>query len=135
MKTFVAGPGETVALSVNVSDGGQYALQLIGLDKGGQQNSTSNKLSYAADSTWTQQTNGGLYYTLSGTSNGVRTFNLTINAGTPADVYDLIFGIGLKSGGQWYQEEHFYVQVVDNTPPPAADPVLASLRCPWHRVM
>ena len=120
LKTFVAGPGDTVALSVNVSDGGgKYALQLIGLDKGGQQNSTSNKLSYTADSTWSQFNSGGLYYTLSDTSNGVRTFNLTINAGTPADVYDLIFGIGLKSGGVWYQEEHFYVQVVDNTPAPA----------------
>ncbi len=125
LKTFVAGPGDTVALSVNVSDGGgKYALQLIGLDKGGRQNSTSNKLSYAADSTWTQYNSGGLYHTLSGASNGVRTFNLTINAGTPSDVYDLIFGIGLKSSGQWYQEEHFYLQVVDNTPPPA-DPVIS----------
>ena len=125
LKTFVAGPGDTIALSVDVSDGGgKYALQLIGLDKGGQQNSTSNKLSYAADSTWTQYNIGGLYYTLSGTSNGVRTFNLTINAGTPPDVYDLIFAIALKSGGEWYQEEHFYVQVVDNTPPPA-DPVIS----------
>jgi len=126
LKTFVASPGETVALSVDVGDGGgKYALQLIGLDKGGQQNSASNKLGYTADSAWTRYDIGGLYYTLSGTSNGIHTFNLTINADTPPDVYELIFAIGLKSGGQWYQQEHFYVQVVDNTPPPPTEVVIS----------
>ena len=123
LKTFIAAPGDTVALTVNVTGGGgKYALQMIGLDSGGQNNS-SNNLSYVADSTWTRYTTGGLCYTKSGSATGVQSFNVTINSATPGDLYKLTFGIGFKSGGLGYQTEDFYLQVQAATPQP--DPIIS----------
>jgi hypothetical protein len=78
-------------------------------------------MSYGADGSWIRYTSGGEYFTtgtISDGSTGVYTFNLTVNADTPADVYDLVFGVGIKSGGTLFQEEHFYVEVVGATAPP-----------------
>lgn len=124
LKTFVAAPGDTVALSVNVlGGGGKYALQMIGLDSSGQ-TSAANKLSYTADGTWSRYTTGGLYYTKSGSATGVQSFNVTINAATPGDLYKLTFGIGYKGSGLGYQTEDFYLQV-EAAVVPEPDPVIS----------
>jgi len=120
LKTFVVSPGATKRLWVNVLNAGGY-LVLSGLERGGQENSLSNQLDYNPDGTWTVQGSSVPYYTKLASSTGLYGFDLTVNAGTPDDVYDLTFAMAGSGGGRWYQEEHFYVQVVS---PPVVEPLV-----------
>jgi len=133
LQTFVAMPGETVTLSMQVLDGSdQFAVQLKRLEAPGQRDSLANFLVWAEDNLagnpWTPQEIGTppnpIYFTKDNGSNGglnamsagVFTFDLFIDPATPPDVYDLEFATaGLLDefpDSPWYQDKHFYVEVV-----------------------
>ncbi len=135
LSTFTASPGDTVSLQMTVTDGSQhYAVQLKRLYKPGQQNSLSNFLTspmYGTTSVppWTSNgvdpVNGPQWFTQGpiqdGLSNVVYSFDLVLDPNTPIDVYDLEFAIAGGSGftpGSWYEDEHFYLNVVDAIPEP-----------------
>jgi len=121
LQTFTAMAGDTVALTVDVLDGSEdYAVELKGLDSGGQKNSQSNTLAgYTPDPSWTAQ-QGGAYYTTAPTSWDGNTdqlvFNLTLAPDTPIDVYDLEFAVA--GTPKFYADQHFYLEVV-----PVPEPV------------
>ena len=131
LKTFVVDPGASgavVTLSMQVVDGSdEYAAQLKRLETGGQVNDQANLLSWSeandGGNTWTRHENNdpGPYFTKDNGSNGginwggspiTYSFDLFVDPATPADFYDLEFALGGKEGGRWYQDEHFYLQVI-----------------------
>ena len=129
LPTFVAMPGETVALWIEVLNGSDaFAVQLKRLEKSGQRGSVDNFLSWAPGNLlanpWTAQEIGmppnPVYFTkdngmnggLPAESAGAFHFDLLIDPATPADVYDLEFATAGFDGVEWYQDHHFYVEVV-----------------------
>ena len=118
LKTFVGAPGEPVSLQMTVLNGSpSSSVQIKRLDSGGQKISQDNKLIFTLvdpDSTWRERDNGGPYYTTSvvqGSNEGtVYTFDIMLDAATPADVYDLEFAIA--TGAFTYDDEHYYLQVI-----------------------
>ena len=130
--------GNTLTLSFDVLDGSdnRYAVKLDGLLGGGVMNDVNNRLVYVADSSWFDQTDntGETYYTKdagdgeSGIAWGGQpvsyTFDLFVDAATPLDTYDLVFGLAGRRtsspGRNWYDEEHFYVRVLNAVPEPSS---------------
>lgn len=134
LPTFVAMPGETITLSMRVLDGHDaFAVQLKRLEKPGQRDSDTNFLTWAPnnplENPWTEQEIGTppnpVYFTkdngvnggLPAASAGAFSFDLFIDPETPADVYDLEFATAgfdesLIEEQKWYQDHHFYIEVV-----------------------
>jgi hypothetical protein len=129
LTTYQAAPGDTVSLEVTVLNGdATYAVQLKRLETPGQFNSASNFLDWAeanaGDNPWTlQEVTNPPYFTKDDGSNGgipwggsliSYMFDLFIDPSTPADFYDLEFAVAGKfdTNVRWYQDEHFYLQVV-----------------------
>lgn len=132
LKTFIAEVGSTVTLSVEVLDGFEvFAAELKRLEKPGQAIDVNNFLIWMEDNLpgnpWTDQDAAAnpVYFTKDNGSNGglpasaagVFTFDLFVDPSTPVDVYDLEFAAAGRSFSVpaedlWYQDEHFYIQVV-----------------------
>jgi len=139
LSTFTASPGDTVTLQMTVTDNSQaYGVQLKRLYKPGQQINALNFLTspmYGTGSVPPWVDDGGdpvlgpqyFYQGVIGAGVGsVYNFDLVLDPNTPLDVYDLEFAIagggGSFSGNgptSWYQDEHFYLQVVDVIPEPS----------------
>ena len=138
LNTFWVEPGGSVTLSMQVLDGsgsgcsscGKFAVQLKRLEKGGQEIDLNNFLFWMADNlpgnVWTRQEDGNpAYFTKDDGNNGGLpsedagpfSFDLFVDAATPPDFYDLEFAVAGKEHGLWYEDQHFYVQVV---PEPSA---------------
>jgi hypothetical protein len=138
LSTFWVVPGESVTLSMEVLDGSssgcsacsKFAVQLKRLEKSGQEIDLSNFLIWAEDNLpgnpWTRQevTNPPYFTKDDGNDGGLPSqdagpfsFDLFVDAATPPDFYDLEFAVAGKGGGLWYEDQHFYVQVV---PEPSA---------------
>ena len=128
LELYVAKPGDTVLLSMEVLDGAdEYAVQLKRFDKDGILAGTSGDslAGYTPDGGWVAQGTLPLtYYT--NTAGGTSwtggpvglTFSLQLAATTPRNVYDLEFALaGHDATAKFYQDEHFYLQVV---PEPAS---------------
>ena len=107
-------------MSVDVLTGAdKYAIQLKRLETEGQAISQSNFMveSNPGNTGWNlqgAQTTQPYFTSDIGENTGAQTlsFELTIDASTPADVYDLEFAIAGKSGDNlFYQDEHFYLAV------------------------
>lgn len=127
-KVFQVLPGNTVTMSVEVLNGDAlFALQLKRLEMAGQLNSLANFMTWLEDNTvgnpWTlQEDTNPPYFTkddgnnggLQAAAAGIFSFDLFIDAATPPDVYDVEFAIaGMDATEQlYYQDEHFYVEVV-----------------------
>ncbi|HVP09986.1 MAG TPA: hypothetical protein VMV94_02240 [Phycisphaerae bacterium] len=123
---FQVAQGGTKTLSGQVSglpSGAAYAAVL----KNFQQNGvvTCSPLTYTPDSTWSQHTSPApAYYTLPLTGSWYTApsgatsfpFSITVGAATPADYYDLVLAVAGLSGGTFYCESHFYVQVTAAAP-------------------
>ena len=137
LKYYEVVRGTTLTLSFDVLDGSNnYAISLNGFDTGGVMNNVSNKLIYTPDSTWFAQTDGdtGLaYYTMDagdgdsgidwGGATTSYTFDLFVDGATPLDTYELQVGIGGRrtpTPRSWFDNEFFYVRVVDAVPEPAS---------------
>ncbi|MHC4541100.1 MAG: hypothetical protein ACYS74_15175, partial [Planctomycetota bacterium] len=125
-----------VALSVDVLDGNdKFAVQIKRLEKGGQVNDQSNMLIWSEansdDNVWTRQEfDNPPYFTKDDGNNGgipgsvapvKYAFYLFVGAATPPDFYDLEFAVAGETAGMgtWYQDEHFYLEVLppsDNAP-------------------
>jgi hypothetical protein len=127
LKTFIVEAGNTVTLMVDVLNGTEkFAVQLKRLEKSGQEVSLDNFLVWLENNTpenpWTrQEVTNPPYFTKDDGANGglpageagVFTFDLFVASGTPPDVYDLEFAVaGRSSGDGWYQDEHFYLEVL-----------------------
>jgi hypothetical protein len=127
LKVFEVDAGNTVTLSMQVLNGNDlFAVQLKRLEKSGQLNDLANFMTWMEDNLpsnpWTlQEITNPPYFTkddgsnggLAGSAAGVFSFDLFIDAATPPDVYDLEFAVaGLIGELQYYQDEHFYLQVV-----------------------
>ena len=128
LKTFVVQAGSSVTMAVEVLDGTEkFAVQLKRLEKPGQEISLENFLVWlennVPENSWThQEVENPPYFTKDNGENGgipadgagVFTFDLFVASGTPPDVYDLEFATAGKSSadGRWYQDEHFYVEVL-----------------------
>ena len=131
LNTFWVDPGTTVTLSMEVLDGSdKFAVQLKRLEKPGQENDLSNFLIWMEDNlggnVWTrQEVANPPYFTKDNGNNGglppedagVFTFDLLVNADTPPDFYDLEFAVAGKEGGLWYEDEHFYLEVLPEPSP------------------
>ena len=121
LNAFQVEPGGTVNLSMDLMYGsGKWAAQLKQLAKGGQALDLANTLvwSQSGNTGWRSYGTADPYFTTSinsSTTAKTLTFALTIDAATPADTYDLVFAVAGKSGSLYYQEEHFYLQVVGAT--------------------
>ena len=126
MKTFAVNAGETATLAVTVLNGSsKYAVQLKGLETSGQLNSAGNHLVWTeangATNPWTRQenTNPPYFTKHAGSNSGISwggspityTFDLFVDASTPADYYDLVFDVAGVSG-LWSQEERLDLQVL-----------------------
>jgi hypothetical protein len=134
LSTFTASPGDTVTLQMTVTDNSQaYGVQLKRLYKPGQQVSALNFLTspmYGTGSVPPWVDDGGdpvlgpqYFYqgVIDAGVGSVYNFDLILDPGTPLDVYDLEFAIAGGSGfspSSWYQDEHFYLQIVE---PPSFD--------------
>jgi len=127
LKAFAINAGTAKMLSVTVLNGSsKYGAQLKGLESGGQQNNINNQLGWSAanapTNVWTRQedTNPPYFTKDGGDDDGISwggqaityTFDISVDAGTPADLYDLTFAVAGDGGGRWAQEEHFYLQVL-----------------------
>ena len=134
LQLFRVDPGNTVTLSMKVLNGDDvFAVQFKRLEKPGQLNDLANFMTWMEDNLpsnpWTLQ--GGAtnpYFTkdngnnggLAGSAAGPFSFDLFVDAATPPDVYDLEVAVAGTTGGgevRYYQDEHFYLEVV---PEPAA---------------
>jgi hypothetical protein len=128
LSTFTALPGDTITLQMTVTDNAQtYGVQLKRLYKSGQEVSLLNFLTnpmYGTDSVppWSNEgadpVNGPQWFTqgpIDGGVGSVYNFDLVLDPNTPFDVYDLEFAIaggGAYTPSSWYQDEHFYLQVI-----------------------
>lgn len=137
LPTFQTLAGQTVTLSLEVLNGSDvFAVQFKRLEFSGQRDSTDHFLVWEDANTlanaWTRQevtnppyftkdngTNGGL----DGSEAGVFTFDLFVDETTPPDVYDLEFAVAGVFATEWYQDRHFYVEVV---PEPETVPGIAA---------
>lgn len=125
LKTYIASPGNTVHLSVNVTNGqNKYAVAIIDMHKAGMQN-PSNTLLFTQESSWSDKTTLNPPYYVSSSSGHSwsgsttkRTFQITIDPQTPSDYYLLEFETAGKNGGKWAQSESFYLKVLPGTPQP-----------------
>jgi hypothetical protein len=120
--------GDSVTLSVEVLNGDPvFALQFKRLEKSGQLNDLANFMTWMEENlpsnVWTlQEATNPPYFTkdngndggLPASAAGVYSFDLAIDAATPPDVYDLEFAIAgkLASEDLFYQDQHFYLEVV-----------------------
>jgi hypothetical protein len=128
VKTFNVLPGSTATLSMEVLNGDAlFAVQLKRLEKSGQLNDVGNFISWMEDNlpsnSWTlQEVLNPPYFTkdnendggLPADQAGVFSFDLFVDATTPADVYDLEFSVGGRTSADepFYQDEHFYLNVI-----------------------
>jgi hypothetical protein len=126
LKTFNVLPGSTAILSMEVLNGDAlFAVQIKRLEKSGQLNDVANFLTWAEDNlqsnTWTrQEITNPPYFTKDNGSDGglpadqagVFSFGLFVDATTPADVYDLEFAVAGVTDGLFYQDQHFYLNVI-----------------------
>ena len=128
LKTFTAAPGDTVTLQMTVTDNSEkYGIELKRLYKSGQEVSVLNFLTdpmYGTDSVppWTNYgadpVNGPQWFAqgvIDADVGSVYDFDLILDPNTPFDVYDLEFAIAggpAYQSGSWYQDEHFYLQVI-----------------------
>ena len=125
LKTYIAAPGDTIGLSVNVTNGqNKYAVAFDSFLNGGVQNA-SNMLIFTPDPSWFYQTSLNPPYYVSTSSRHEwsgsttkRTFQITIDPATPSDFYKLDFETAGKNGGKWSQRESFYINVTPSTPEP-----------------
>lgn len=131
LQAVLAAAGTTVSLQIDVTDGvDSHAIQLKGLETGGQFKQTGNQLVWAdandAAAGWFRYPLKDLdnpdapdltppfFATdpLNGEDPMTRTFELEVDASTPPDIYNLTFAVaGLDGQGLFYQEEHLYLQV------------------------
>lgn len=120
LPTFDVIAGNTVTIPiVTTDDGGLVAFQFL---KGGLKNSQSNLLSYGAGvASWTYRTSGtpNPRFTRSIGAAGTYALALPINAGTPADVYELQIQWGGKPSNELAQAQMIYLNV---TTAPAPEP-------------
>ncbi len=117
LNAFEVEPGATVVLSVDILNGsGKWAAQLKHLEKGGQAQSLANMLvwSQSGNTGWSEHGSSPYMATSVQENTGAQTliFSLTLDAATPPDTYDLVFAVAGKSSGMFYQEEHFYLNVL-----------------------
>ena len=128
LSTYNAQPGDTVTLQMTVTDNSErYGIQLKRLYKSGQEVSLVNFLTDPMYSTtsappWNNHgsdpVNGPQWFSqgpIDGGVGSVYNFDLVLDVNTPLDVYDLEFAIAggpAYTSGSWYQDEHFYVNVV-----------------------
>jgi len=124
LKVFRVISGETARLQVDVLDGSdEYAVELKRLETGGQVNSQENLLIWSdaneVANEWDMWGQSNPYFTkgvFSDTSPTTLSFDLQIDADTPADVYDLEFALAghhpSSPESLFYQDEHFYLEVL-----------------------
>jgi len=129
LKAYRVTPGQVVTLAVRVLDSrGTFAVQIKDFEKPGRQNDSGNLLVWSPandpGNVWTrQQVNNPPYFTKDNGSDGgisgsvapvTYTFDLLVESDTPFDVYELVFAVPGRIGGvgRVYQEEHFYIEVV-----------------------
>lgn len=125
LQTVNAAAGSTVSFQVDVLDGmDAHAVQIKGLETAGQLRDAANHI------TWSEAHDAGLWFrqeltvgdytnppyfstdVLGGEDPKTHTFDLAIDASTPADLYNLTFAFAGQDGdGLFYQEEHLYLQV------------------------
>ena len=116
LKVFKVIAGQTAAIQLSVTNryGGNYGLNVNGLDSSGA-NNAADHMSYTPDATWDNQSSG-TWFTVgpTATSPTTWTFNLAVNAGTPADYYPVETQMAGRdsSNAKWSQVESFYIQVV-----------------------
>lgn len=120
---FTARPGETVTLNGNVLDGTEeYALQIKRFETEAVLSDSNNTLADFATPDPAYNGHGpppSTYYATDVTpwigSTTPFLFNLTLDPGTPLDVYDLEFAIAghdHDTDQLFYNDQHFYLQVV-----------------------
>jgi hypothetical protein len=121
LKVYKVIAGHTAAIQLNVTNryGGSYGLDINSLDNSGF-NNPADHMSYTPDATWDNQSSG-TWFTVgpTATSPTTMTFNLAVNASTPADYYPVETQMAGRdsSNAKWSQVEPFYVQVVSAAPP------------------
>ena len=151
LKVFQVAQGGTRTLSVEIlgdsnslplSSFDTYAVQLkrfevLGVENGG-------VLTYTPDGTWFFQTgteepnllapyftdpeDRGFFWGFGPTA---FTFDITVDANTPVDYYDLEFAVAGRldsDDSPFYGDEHFYLQVI---PEPTTLAILAVFGCVW----
>jgi hypothetical protein len=124
LKVFKVIAGQTAAIQLSVTNryGGNYGLDVNGLDSAGV-NTAADHMSYIPDATWDNQSSG-TWFTVgpTATSPTTWTFNLSVSADTPADYYPVETQMAGRdsSNAKWSQVEPFYVQVVSAAPPQPA---------------
>jgi len=122
LNAYQVEPGSNVTLSIDILDGsGAWAAQLKRLEKGGQQVSLDNYLGWSIGSGtgWTIYGTTAAYLATGindNTGATSRQVTLAVDPATPPDTYDLVFAMAGKSNGLFYQEEHFYLDVMGATP-------------------
>ena len=117
-----------VALSGKITDAGNRIGTQTLLPTGSVTglNNAANLLKFTADSSWTARTRTSgtttvQWYTIGGEgyqTSGLKSFNMSVDATTPSDYYQLSFA---TAGGaeDWSDAESFYVHVVDAVPEPS----------------
>lgn len=125
LQTVSAAAGSTVSFQVDVLDGmDAHAVQIKGFETAGQHRNAANHITWSeahdADFWFRQELTVGGYTNppyfstdvLGGEDPKTYTFDLAIDASTPADLYNLTFAFAGQDGdGLFYQEEHLYLQV------------------------
>lgn len=120
-KLFLVSPGQTAVIRLNVTNnwGGNYGLTINNLTGAGVY-SAADHLGFTADPTWTSRSSG-TYFTEGpiATSPNLWTFNLAVQASTPADIYSVQTQMAGKDIDltRWSQVENFYVQVASASAP------------------
>jgi hypothetical protein len=124
LKVFRVIAGGTATLQVDVLDGSkEYAVQLKRLEKAGQVNNQENFLIWSetneVGNDWDEWGQSSPYFTqgvFTDTAPTTLSFDLLVDADTPADVYDLEFALAGHDPGApealFYQDEHFYLEVL-----------------------
>jgi hypothetical protein len=116
LKVFKVIAGQTAAIQLSVTNryGGNYGLNVNSLDSSGF-NNAADHMSYTLDAAWDNQMSGS-WFTVgpTATSPTTWTFNLAVNASTPADYYPVETQMAGRdsSNAKWSQVESFYIQVV-----------------------
>jgi hypothetical protein len=118
---FTAGPGDTVDLSVNVTDGSKkYSISLAGLGAVGLGGFTPDPdwVDHFSPDTFNDDPQwGGPFYALSDqdiewTSEMQEIFTLTLAETTTLGTYDLVFTVAGKDGPLWRDVNPFQLKIV-----------------------
>jgi hypothetical protein len=115
---FAVRAGDTAPIGINVVNGAsEYGINFNVQNKAGLSNS-ANTFAFTPDGNWVSQRNSTYFTRGPLSSNSKSTFQLKVEANTPADLYQAEVLVAGKGNNMWNHRTNIYVQVISEVQVP-----------------